>query len=359
MAPGFGRQYRSPMKRRRRAGGARWNPPSGCWPIPASAASGRVAGAAARRPEFVEGVLPDLIFSPSPAAAKPVEKIEDAAPNGRRVLVGAGRVAAPAAASALQAYWLLSLFAPTAGDGIEWERGAYSLVARGGRVESPVRSGELKKLQNMVSEGSVGDRSRRPARLGGRCCAGRISASCLSRRLRRRYSHSAGAVMRYRLTCLTPVLVGDGEKLSAIDYMVWKDHVSVLDQRRIFRLLAKGPRLEGYLTQLKKADKLDFASWGGFAQNFADRRIPFEHASSSAYWERASGESLNIPTFASGASGPYLPGAAIKGTLRTGMLFAGLKPGMLRDVAAVVRRRPPAQASRRRPRIGGAGILRT
>jgi CRISPR/Cas system CSM-associated protein Csm4 (group 5 of RAMP superfamily) len=42
-----------------------------------------------------------------------------------------------------------------AGEGIEWERGAYSLVSRGGRVESPVRSGELKKLQNMVSEGSV------------------------------------------------------------------------------------------------------------------------------------------------------------------------------------------------------------
>src|SRR2546422_1080887 len=148
--------------------------------------------------------------------------------------------------------------------------------------------------------------------------------------------------MRYRLTCLTPVLVGNGERLSAIDYMVWKDHVSVLDQRRIFRLLAKGPRLEGYLTQLKKADKLDFASWGGFAQIFADRRIPFEHASSSAYWERASGESLNIPTFACGASGPYVPGAAIKGALRTGMLFASIKPGLLRDVAQMFQgERPP------------------
>ena len=84
--------------------------------------------------------------------------------------------------------------------------------------------------------------------------------------------------MRYRLTCLTPLLVGDGRKLAPIDYMVWKDHVNVLDQWRIFRLLAKGPRLEGYLAQLKKADKLDFASWGGFAQNFAGRRIPFENA---------------------------------------------------------------------------------
>src|SRR5215469_8158081 len=143
--------------------------------------------------------------------------------------------------------------------------------------------------------------------------------------------------MRYRLTCLTPLLVGDGRKLSPIDYMVWKDHVNVLDQWRIFRLLAKGPRLEGYLAQLKKADKLDFASWGGFAQNFAGRRIPFENAAYSAYWNRAAGESLHIPTFAAGASGPYLPGTSIKGALRTGMVFANWREGMLQDVAGRVK----------------------
>jgi CRISPR-associated protein Csm5 len=119
--------------------------------------------------------------------------------------------------------------------------------------------------------------------------------------------------------------------------MVWKDHVNVLDQWRIFRLLAKGPRLEGYLTQLKRADKLDFASWGGFAQNFAGRRIPFENAAYSAYWNRAMGESLHIPTFSSGASGPYLPATAIKGALRTGMVFANWRDGMLQDVASRVK----------------------
>lgn len=138
--------------------------------------------------------------------------------------------------------------------------------------------------------------------------------------------------MRYCLTCLTPLLVGDGRKLSPIDYMVWKDHVNVLDQWRIFRLLAKGPRLDGYLAQLKKADKLDFASWGGFAQNFAGRRIPFENPAYPAYWNRAMGESLHIPTFAAGASGPYLPGTAIKGALRTGMVFANWRDGMLEAV---------------------------
>ena len=95
--------------------------------------------------------------------------------------------------------------------------------------------------------------------------------------------------MRYRLTCLTPLLVGDGRKLAPIDYMVWKDQVNVLDQWRIFRLLAKGPRLDSYLNQLKNAEKLDFATWGGFAQNFAGRRIPFENAAYSALLESRGG----------------------------------------------------------------------
>jgi CRISPR-associated protein Csm5 len=140
--------------------------------------------------------------------------------------------------------------------------------------------------------------------------------------------------MKYRLTCLTPTLVGDGQRLAPIDYMVWKDHVNVLDQRRIFRLLAKGPRLDSYLSQLKKAEKLDFASWGGFAQNYAGRRIPFEDASSAQYWERTRAENLFIPTFSTGPSGPYLPGTAIKGALRTGVVHGKLTPKLMSDLSA-------------------------
>lgn len=148
--------------------------------------------------------------------------------------------------------------------------------------------------------------------------------------------------MRYRVTCLTPVLVGDGRRLSPIDYMVWKDQVNVLDQPRIFRLLSKGPRLDGYLSQLKRSEKLDFASWGGFAQNFAGRRIPFEHPSSSPFWERARGEVLFIPTFASGPGGPFLPASALKGALRTGVVAARMSAGALRDLAGRLQSdRPP------------------
>jgi CRISPR-associated protein Csm5 len=139
--------------------------------------------------------------------------------------------------------------------------------------------------------------------------------------------------MKYRVTVVTPTLVGDGTKLSPIDYMVWRDQVNVLDQTRIFRLLSKGPRLEGYLTQLRKATTLDFASWGGFAQNFAGRRIPFEDASCTPHWNNAPVESLHIPAFASNGAGPFLPGAAIKGALRTASVFAHAKPGAIRDIA--------------------------
>src|ERR1019366_5980513 len=62
-------------------------------------------------------------------------------------------VAAPAVH--LQAHWLLSLFTPAADDAVDWGRGSYTVVARGGRIDSPSGSGELKKQIQMVAEGSV------------------------------------------------------------------------------------------------------------------------------------------------------------------------------------------------------------
>lgn len=140
--------------------------------------------------------------------------------------------------------------------------------------------------------------------------------------------------MKYKVTALTPLLVGDGRELSPIDYMVWKDQVNVLDQNRIFKLLARGPRLEGYLAQLRKATKLDFASWGGFAQNFSQRRIPFEHADSTAIWNGTPSEALFIPTFAAGYRGPYLPASAVKGALRSGLVFSRWSSATIDRLAA-------------------------
>lgn len=52
-------------------------------------------------------------------------------------------------------YWLLSLFTPHAADDVNWERGNYSVVTRGGWVDSPSASGAAKKMVRVVEEGSV------------------------------------------------------------------------------------------------------------------------------------------------------------------------------------------------------------
>lgn len=169
---------------------------------------------------------------------------------------------------------------------------------------------------------------------------------------------------RYRLTVLTPLLAGDGQKLAPIDYMVWKDQVNVLDQRRIFHLLAKGPRLDTYLNQIRKADKLDFASWGGYAQNYASRRIPFEHPSSAQYYARTSPEHLFIPTFAvAPAGGIYVPGSALKGPLRTALLLEKASQAQWGQLAARLQaaERPPRQpaAALEAMALGSGGAART
>jgi CRISPR type III-A-associated RAMP protein Csm4 len=49
-------------------------------------------------------------------------------------------------------WWMLSLFHPSSGDSVDWERGNYALTTRSGRVES---FGDAKKPTRMVAEGSV------------------------------------------------------------------------------------------------------------------------------------------------------------------------------------------------------------
>jgi|GEM_PF-281680 len=135
---------------------------------------------------------------------------------------------------------------------------------------------------------------------------------------------------RYRVTVLTPTLAGDGQKLSPIDYMVWKDQVNVLNQRRIFRLLAHGPRIESYLGQLRKSEKLDFASWGGYAQNYALRRIAFDDPASAEVYAKAPAEECFIPTFANGLHGIYLPASVLKGAIRLGLLVDRVSGGQIK-----------------------------
>lgn len=53
-----------------------------------------------------------------------------------------------------KAWWLLSLYSPHEEDGVDWSKGEYSAVVRGGWTDSPAGGGQKKSVR-MVEEGSV------------------------------------------------------------------------------------------------------------------------------------------------------------------------------------------------------------
>ncbi len=92
-------------------------------------------------PEFADGELPDLLLPPP------------AAPEAEAAPVEAPSADAPPTPDT--GYWLLSVFRPGSWDTVDWDRGHYTLLTRGGRIENPERWGEEKKQLRMVGEGSV------------------------------------------------------------------------------------------------------------------------------------------------------------------------------------------------------------
>jgi len=102
------------------------------------------------QPEFVEGSLPQLILGP-PATTPAGELSSSSGPDGAGDPEPQPDVPPPSSTS----HWLLSLFTPAPGDAVDWNRGNYTVIARGGRIDSPAGFGERKKQLHMVTEGSV------------------------------------------------------------------------------------------------------------------------------------------------------------------------------------------------------------
>ena len=105
-------------------------------------------------PEFLEGTLPELILPPPEKNAGPAgDPSPGEGPVGAEEILAAAPVEPPP--PSLTSHWLLSLFTPGPEDAVDWKRGNYTVVARGGRVDSPAGYGERKKQLHMVTEGSV------------------------------------------------------------------------------------------------------------------------------------------------------------------------------------------------------------
>jgi CRISPR type III-A-associated RAMP protein Csm4 len=118
-------------------------------PLPAAPAL------AAADSQLAPGDTEPLRVPSASAAVEPPLPPGDPDPQPASLPAAPALAAAISTAPGLTAHWLLSLFSPAAADAVEWSRGSYTLLERGGRVESPAGSGALKKLVHMVSEGSV------------------------------------------------------------------------------------------------------------------------------------------------------------------------------------------------------------
>jgi CRISPR type III-A-associated RAMP protein Csm4 len=99
---------------------------------------------------------PEVDPTPNPDVVPPPDPdLPDAAVSAPPAVEPLVAEPQPQPGTAGHPHWLLSLFTPALSDQVDWTRGNYSVLARGGRVDSPAGSGELKKQLNMVAEGSV------------------------------------------------------------------------------------------------------------------------------------------------------------------------------------------------------------
>jgi CRISPR type III-A-associated RAMP protein Csm4 len=94
----------------------------------------------------------ELAFESEPPLEKEPRQSGSGSPKGDDVREDAPPLTAQ---SQTRPYWLLSVFTPAPGDSVDWKRGDYAVVTRGGRIESNARSGDPKKLLRMLAEGSV------------------------------------------------------------------------------------------------------------------------------------------------------------------------------------------------------------
>jgi CRISPR type III-A-associated RAMP protein Csm4 len=100
-------------------------------------------------PEFVEGTLPEMILPD-----KPSRRPSDTATPPSEEPLAEAQPPEPTPPVSTE-HWLLSLFTPGAQDAVDWQRGNYTVMARGGRIHSSAGFGERKKELQMVTEGSV------------------------------------------------------------------------------------------------------------------------------------------------------------------------------------------------------------
>ncbi|MCA6213804.1 type III-A CRISPR-associated RAMP protein Csm5 [Thermococcus bergensis] len=127
-----------------------------------------------------------------------------------------------------------------------------------------------------------------------------------------------------RLTVLSPIHIGDGSELTAVDIYPSHEKIFVLDTARLTNdLLSLGVSIEEILSLLKNPPG-DYYVFKGYIDEFKLRVEDYTLYSLPIIGKEGK-ESMRIKRFIRTDGKPYIPGSSIKGAIRTAVLYKVLK----------------------------------
>ncbi|WP_456365155.1 type III-A CRISPR-associated RAMP protein Csm5 [Thermococcus sp.] len=127
-----------------------------------------------------------------------------------------------------------------------------------------------------------------------------------------------------RLAVLSPLHIGNGNKLTPVDVYPTDDRVYVLNVERLFSDLQKlGVDLEKILTLLKNPPGEHYV-WKGYIEEYHLNPSDYALYSLPVFGELGK-TSMGINEFIKSNGRPYIPGSSIKGAIRTAVFYKALK----------------------------------
>lgn len=135
---------------------------------------------------------------------------------------------------------------------------------------------------------------------------------------------------RLEIRTLSPVHIGSGKKLGAIDFVLKNQNVFVIDDTKLFEWIAAQPNSEKLSLMLADTIKQ------GQLKPFLDQNFPSNLNEIIAYTIHSQGSPREILSFIRTESHqPYIPGSSIKGALRSAVLRGKtIADAELRELAA-------------------------
>ena len=127
-----------------------------------------------------------------------------------------------------------------------------------------------------------------------------------------------------RLRVLSPLHIGNGNRLTPVDIYPTKDRVYVLDIEKLFNDLQRlGVDLEEILALLKNPPGEHYV-WKGYIEEYHLNPADYALYSLPVFGEPGK-TSMQINEFIKSNGRPYIPGSSLKGAIRTAVFYKVLR----------------------------------